>query len=211
MPARESCEALDPKMLGAALDALASGVVLTTRDGRVLFMNSAASQQTRTSGALCLSNNRFVPNDPKAARIFARALSGSESDRIGEAPHGHTLALPSRDGPGIFATILRLQIETADAAAPRGGTTAIFIQDPSALRPCPGEAFARLYGLTRCELRVALSLMRCCTLRDVAMTLGVALQTVKTHLQHIFQKTNTSRQADLLALMWRASSPARLA
>ena len=44
MPLHESCETLNTRMLGAALDALASSVVLATRDGRVLYMNSAASQ-----------------------------------------------------------------------------------------------------------------------------------------------------------------------
>ena len=35
------------------------------------------------------------------------------------------------------------------------------------LPPCPGEAFARLYGLTRGESRVALTLAQCLTLQDV--------------------------------------------
>jgi DNA-binding CsgD family transcriptional regulator len=210
MPVRESCQTLNMSMLRAALDALASGVVLTTRDGYVLYMNSAACQQTRTSGALCLSNNRFLPNDPKAARAFASALRGLGDDLAGKSPHGNTLALPSRDGPGIFVTILPLEIETG-GDEPHVAAAAIFIQDPSILPPGPGEAFARLYGLTRGELRVALALAQCLNPQDAAIALGLGLQTVRTHLQHIFQKTGTSRQAHLLALMWRASSPARLA
>jgi DNA-binding CsgD family transcriptional regulator len=45
------------------------------------------------------------------------------------------------------------------------------------------------------------------TAQDAADLLGIGLQTVKTHLQRIFQKTGTSRQADLVALMSRSSVP----
>ena len=69
----------------------------------------------------------------------------------------------------------------------------------------PGEAFAKLYRLTGGELRVALAMAGGLQPQDAADTLGIGLQTVKTHLQHIFQKTNTSRQAELVALISRAN------
>jgi DNA-binding CsgD family transcriptional regulator len=36
--------------------------------------------------------------------------------------------------------------------------------------------------------------------RELAERLGISLATVKTHLNHIFAKTGTRRQADLLRL-----------
>ncbi len=36
---------------------------------------------------------------------------------------------------------------------------------------------------------------------EVAEVLGIARTTVKTHLRHVFEKTNTSRQADLVKLV----------
>ena len=42
---------------------------------------------------------------------------------------------------------------------------------------------------------------------DTAETLGIGLQTVKAHLQHIFQKTGTARQAELVALTSRCAGP----
>ena len=42
--------------------------------------------------------------------------------------------------------------------APFAASVAIFAQDPAEVPQMPGEAFARLYGLTGGELRVLLAL-----------------------------------------------------
>jgi DNA-binding CsgD family transcriptional regulator len=45
--------------------------------------------------------------------------------------------------------------------------------------------------------------MRGAHLRDIADELSVSYQTVRTHLQHIFDKTDTHRQAELVRLLLR--------
>jgi DNA-binding CsgD family transcriptional regulator len=45
------------------------------------------------------------------------------------------------------------------------------------------------------------------TLAEIADKLGIAITTVRTHLAHIFDKTGTSRQADLIRLSAKFSSP----
>ena len=42
---------------------------------------------------------------------------------------------------------------------------------------------------------------------EVASVLGVSATTVRTHLQHIFAKTGTTRQADLVKLVSSYMSP----
>jgi DNA-binding CsgD family transcriptional regulator len=65
------------------------------------------------------------------------------------------------------------------------------------------------YKLTPSELRVlhALLEMDGGGVRAIAKALGVAQATVKTHLQHIFQKTGTRRQIDLVKLVAGISNP----
>jgi DNA-binding CsgD family transcriptional regulator len=41
----------------------------------------------------------------------------------------------------------------------------------------------------------------------VAETLGISVATVKTHLNHVFTKTGTIRQADLVKLVASHASP----
>lgn len=193
------------EMLEAALNVLAVGVVFAKCNGQVVYMNAAAAVQMHTGNALRLYNNRFSPTDPAAARALASALESASNDMPNKNRTGNTLALPNRDGTGVLATILPLAARTFEEP-----TAMIFIQDPAILPRCPGEAFAKLYGLTGGELRVALALVPGLNLQEAAHALGISLGTVRTHLKHIFQKTGTSRQVDLLALMWRASGPIKV-
>ena len=71
----------------------------------------------------------------------------------------------------------------------------------------PGEAFARLYGMTGGELRVLLALAQGLGAKEAADMLGIGEPTVRTHLQRIFSKTATTRQADLLRLLQTATPP----
>ena len=91
--------------------------------------------------------------------------------------------------------------------APFAASVAVFVQDPLEAPLMPGEAFARLHKLTGGELRVLLALAQGLGAREAADMLGISEPTVRTHLQHMFAKTHTLRQADLLRLL-QASTPA---
>jgi DNA-binding CsgD family transcriptional regulator len=178
--------------------------MLTTRDAQVVYMNAAARNLVRAGRSLRLVNNRFSPTDPAAASAFASTLSRV----LDKSVTAQTLACPDRDGAGVLATISPLETESG-GEQPFAAAAAIFIQDPALTLPFPGEAFATLYGLTRAELRVVLAMKPCLALHQVADILGITLDTVKTHLKHIFEKTYTKRQADVMALMLRATGPTK--
>jgi DNA-binding CsgD family transcriptional regulator len=55
--------------------------------------------------------------------------------------------------------------------------------------------------LTNAEADVALRVMRGDGLKPISDDLELAMATIKTHLQHIFDKTDTHRQAELVRLL----------
>lgn len=57
------------------------------------------------------------------------------------------------------------------------------------------------YGLTPAEVRVVQALLDGCTIERGARLLGIRPATVKTHLQHVFDKTTARRQIDLIKLI----------
>ena len=69
------------------------------------------------------------------------------------------------------------------------------------------EAIALLYGLTIAERNVLEHVASSHSPQETADRLGVSVNTVKTHLQKIFAKTNTARQADLVRLIARSTAP----
>ena len=59
------------------------------------------------------------------------------------------------------------------------------------------DAIADGYKLTPAEMRVLMMIVEVGGVPEVAPVLGISESTVKTHLQRLFAKTGTSRQADL--------------
>lgn len=63
-----------------------------------------------------------------------------------------------------------------------------------------------IFRLTRREADVADLLARGADPAGIARTLGISLDTVRTHLKHVYRKTNTHSQCDVVRLMLAASA-----
>jgi DNA-binding CsgD family transcriptional regulator len=77
----------------------------------------------------------------------------------------------------------------------------LVIIDPEDVPEPPVDVLRRLYGLTQTEARVAVCVLRGDGVKTIAEELAVSAATVKTHLQNVFSKTDTHRQAQLVRLL----------
>jgi DNA-binding NarL/FixJ family response regulator len=194
--------------LEATLDALTSGVYLIDRLGRVIYMNQAAERQIDDGKVLHIEHNRLAPFDRVALAALTSALDQAIADEAARPDGGFSLALPSREGTGLVATILPLHRgERRNLCGAFAAMAAIFVQDPVVVPPFPGEAFASLYGLTGSELRVLLAMAPGLSVKEAAEVLGIGETTAKTHLQHIYEKTGTSKQTGLMHLLMSSTPP----
>lgn len=202
--------ALKSEMLEKTLDAVAAGVFLTARDGHVVHMNRAAERQVEAGSSIRLVNHRLSPVDPAAGVALAKAIEKASRDDADMETREHSVAIPNGIGGGCVATLLPVQSgQRRGVLAPFAASVAVFMQDPVQVPLMPGEAFARLHGLTGGELRVLLALSQGLGGMEAADMLGISETTVRTHLQRIFSKTDTSRQADLLRLLHSSTPPIR--
>ena len=202
---------LNSDMLEATLDGLAAGVYLLSRDARVVYMNAAAERQIKTGNALRVAGGRLIPTDPQARADLAKAVDELARDEA-ETSGRFSLAIPDAGGAGCVATLLPLERgERRNVLAPFAAAVAVFVQESAQIPMMPGEAFAKLYGLTGGELRVLLALAQGLGGKEAANMLGVSESTVRTHLQRIFSKTGTSRQTELLQLLQSSAPPIKAA
>jgi DNA-binding CsgD family transcriptional regulator len=65
----------------------------------------------------------------------------------------------------------------------------------------PVELVQSLFDLTPAEARVARGLAAGKTLENIASDASVSLNTVRTHLHHVMEKTGCNRQAEVVALL----------
>jgi DNA-binding CsgD family transcriptional regulator/PAS domain-containing protein len=205
-------ETIRSEVLEATLNALTCGVYLVDRLGRIIYMNQAAGRQIESADAIRLENGRLASRDRLAGSTLAAAIDEAIADEGSMPECGSSLALPGREGAGLVATILPLgRGERQNLCGAFKAMAAVFVQDPIVVPPFPGEAFAKLYGLTGSELRVLLALAPGLAVTEAAEMLGIGETTARTHLQRVYEKTGTSRQTELLHLFMSSTPPVKAA
>ena len=101
---------------------------------------------------------------------------------------------------------LALALAAIIVIAPRA-SAALFISPAANGIGAPPAALAALFDLSPAETRTLERLLAGDTLAEVADKLGIAVTTARTHLAHIFDKTGTSRQSELILLAAKFSPP----
>ena len=95
--------------------------------------------------------------------------------------------------------------QTAAGETWSGSTALVLIIDPEHETEPITAVLRQLYGFTNTESEIALRLAHGADLRRISDELSISLTTVRTHLQHAFDKTNTHRQAELVQQLFAVS------
>jgi DNA-binding CsgD family transcriptional regulator len=188
--------------LTETLDHVEAAVFLVGAKAEIAFANEIAKKM--------LAENILVKKDGDALRCVAPEADRALLEAFRSAEKGDTsvgirgVAVPLTDAchGRWFAHVLpltsgRRQQVTRNFAA----VAAVFIRKtlPNALSPL--EGLAKLYKLSAAEVRVLNALLSVSGVRATAESLGISQATVKTHLHHLFQKTKTKRQSELVRLI----------
>lgn len=189
---RQMMQALDARCLREnTLDQISQAVALLDQSGRVVFANHSAESIFRESGGPTVINNCLTTSDGQMSNQIKEAL------RLAKSGLGCSVRL--NDLPRQ-----RYWIATFNPLGPtsRHGSAGVRIL---VLISCPDHGasnglhqFARLYALTPAETRVLQYLLDQKSTQDIADALAIGISTLRTHLKHIFSKTATSNQRELV-------------
>jgi len=151
---------------------------------------------------------RLVAGDASTNAAFRGILAAADGGDDVVGVKGTALPLTAHDGERYVAHVLPL---TAGARRQAGlafnAVAALFVRRAALEAFAPPELIGRMYKLTPAELRVLLAIVDVGGVPEVAAALGVAVTTVKTHLNRLFEKTGVGRQADLVKLVAGFSTP----
>ena len=201
--------ALERDMLAAALDRLAVGIILTDAESRIVHTNGAAGRMFEDGSAVRRVGDQLAVRDANAARELSRAIGDAASGTTIDMPRsGIVVPLKSEAGCDLAAWVLPLDSGLRrELAAGFAAHVAVFIRELGDTSPFPAELFVRRYAITPAESRVMMLIMQGMTIAETAEALGISLPTARTHLARLFDKTGTSRQADLVRLAMSALAP----
>jgi DNA-binding CsgD family transcriptional regulator len=184
-----------------AFDSLSSAVFLVEASGRIVFSNEPA---------LNLLSAGFVKDvggilrfaEPEAHHFLQRALLSADLEQARLDTNGTAIVLKVQGSRRWLAHVLPLTSGArrasglADSAA-----AAVFLREATLNIPSPLENLSRSFNLTATETKILLAIVEIGGAPEIAASLGISQQTVKTHLKRLFGKTGTKRQADLVKLM----------
>jgi DNA-binding CsgD family transcriptional regulator len=206
-------QAIDLKQVEAAtfadmLDGLSAGMFLIAAGGHIVHANAAGRDMISTGAFLRSIHGRLVTCDSQVNDVLRESSGATNNGDAGIGGKGITLVLSTPDGERYVAHVLPL---TSGARRGPGNahtaTAAMFLRKAELQSPPAPEVIGETYKLTPAELRVLLSIVEVGGIPEVAVALGVADTTVKTHLGRLFEKTGTRRQADLVKLVAGFSTP----
>ncbi|KQV85893.1 hypothetical protein ASD15_30180 [Massilia sp. Root351] len=188
----------------AALDALATAVVLLDAGLTVLYANGAAGRVFGAESPLQLRGARLAQTASRGAQTLAhmvrRAVRCLEPGALGgpaQAPQ--SLCLPR--GGHLPLTLSVAPFMLAGGRTGGGRPCAIVMaRDPETVT-ASAEVLQQLFELTPAEAAVSRALAAGASLEDIATATGVTVNTVKTHLHRVYGKTSTRRQGELIALI----------
>jgi DNA-binding CsgD family transcriptional regulator/PAS domain-containing protein len=190
------------------LDGLGAGMFLVDEAGRIVHANTAGRAILAADDFLRVSGGRLVARDPQTDRTLRDIFIAASNGDLAVGIQGIALPLTARNGERHVAHMLPLTSGARrKASETHAATAAVFVHKASLDTLSPPEVIARAYKLTPTELRVLLAIVEVGGAPEVAAELGIADETVKTHLGRLFEKTGTRRQADLVKLVAGYSSP----
>lgn len=192
---------------GAALDAVAAGVVFVDAAMRTVFANRAA-QAMLTAGDIIEDRNGVLVIAAAARRVSQGvAAILRKSGQID--PADAEIAIRLDDGRTALLHLLPLADSATRSALEHQAVMAIFITMSGAGDTAPLEAISAIYNLTPAESQVASLLSEGLSRVEIAQRTGVAISTVKTHLSQLLLKTGCRRQGELIALLATLRPPIR--
>ncbi len=184
--------------LAGALDAVRHGMILVGLDGVVINPNTAAERILRAEDGLRMRSGHLGATSTHMDRKLRGAIHFALLDDESDVCRGQSFTCDRPSGRRPYVVHVLPLRRSLNDEIPSDATALVLIVDPENEPEPTAAQLQRVYGLTNAEAKVTLAVVRGDDLHQISDQLSVSITTVRTHLQHIFDKTDTHRQAELV-------------
>ncbi len=185
-----------------AIDRIAAGVFLVNVHGVLIHANRSGKGMIGAGDPVTAAGGVLTSIDAAADETLRRAFTAAAAGDLAIGSAGMAVPIMGRGGGAFIANVLPLHAGARRVAAQHHSVTAaLFIREAKVDLASAIDAAARLYDLTKAEVRVLRAVIEVGGIPAVAAFLGTSRATVKSQLDAIFRKTATRRQAELVGLI----------
>lgn len=157
----------------------------------IVEFNRAGRAVLERGQLLGVRDGHLVALDAKAADRL--------KDGIAVAINGACVDVMIADGSGHPVPVQIIPVMGNIRRADRAVSALVYIRDPHQDPRQLGDILESLYSLTDAEQRLCDLLAEGVSLSDAAKRMNISRNTARNHLQHVFAKTGTRRQSELVA------------
>ncbi len=184
-----------------AMDGLSTGVFFINPAGHLVHANAAGQAMLDAREPVMLSAGHLVTSEQAMLESVRQACAAALDETIIVEAPSVSVALTAQDGRHFTAHVLPLNSGARKRAVTSASTAVVFVREATVDIPAAIDAASRLYTFTPAESRVLTALVEVGSAAAIPGMLGVTKSTVQTHLEHLFEKTGTKRQAELVRLI----------
>jgi DNA-binding CsgD family transcriptional regulator len=179
------------------LNRLHHGVLLVDAAARIHFANRAAEQILTAREGLRGDRDGLRAATPSATAALCKLIAGCAGGGKERDGSGGSIALPRPSGrTPLSGLVIPLRMNAGWLTVGRSAAI-IFVCDPERRQTMRTNDLQMQFGLTQSEAGFVVEILRGQGLKASADRLGISVTTARTHLTHVFAKTETRRQAEL--------------
>ena len=179
------------------LDRMPIALVLVDAKAQVIETNTLADEILSSDSGLNVKSNILDSGIKGDKRLFESIGKMSKHDPA--ITRGHALSIADEQTQNnIMLFIAPLKQHGAEQKA----SVAVFISQRKSLPVSLPKEFSELYELTNKELQITQQLVRGLSIKEISEESTVSQHTVRSQVKSVMRKTRTSRQAELVSLVY---------
>jgi hypothetical protein len=184
------------------------GIVALSTDGKVRFANSMATQALSSKDGISIKNECLALTDRESQSVLDEFLTATKALKPAQMAYGNKAALrncaaqrPSGSKPYLLMfSAVALSSWTVDVS-PSDRMILVYINDPQKRLQPSEDQLKSYYKLTSCQAKLAVRLYAVENVVTVAETLGISINTARSHLRSIYAKTGANNQGELIKIL----------
>jgi len=180
-----------------------SALIAIDASGRALSLSPRAEQLLAEGDDLVIRDRLLTAQSGETAARLRRAIHAALDPGSG-APIGRSIRIVRNGGRSDLFVVVS-PFPSSLGHVPRPAPQALVRIVEIDKGPERLGAHSHLFGLSRREIEIASALLEGHSIESLAASLGLSRNTVRNHLQSLFRKTGTSRQADLVRILDRVA------
>lgn len=183
-----------------AMNQFMLGTLILDRNGKIVASNRVAREKIEQHDELNMHSGALVITNKKTHQQLYTALADIEQGSNNKPPMPRTLTVKLNSASALGLMIRPVRPEDT-LAHPAHAHAVVFISDSQETQEISSETLAELFGFTGSESKVAAYLANGHTLTEAAEALSISVNTAKSHIRNIYEKTGVNKQTKFIQLV----------